>query len=207
MTRSADVLRDLHTSKDEVKIGHGILVGDEGYVSLTVTSPNEAGGITVRLENVPYVLDLAFNYFSLMAAHPREVDIATDDEDMSVTLVDGRLRFWCDESGYSNYGRKIDPDDNYIPSPEPIKNLVQPDFPVPLGFPVIALGSDDSTENDWLNSLTLLPKNLVKSAHPAPLAFPMIAPGGSDSREAAVDINVFYFIHGHTNEFMLRETA
>ena len=37
--------------------------------------------------------DLAFNLSSSMAAHTREVGFATDDEDMSVTLADGRLRF------------------------------------------------------------------------------------------------------------------
>ena len=47
-----------------------------------------------------YVLDLASNLYSLMAAHTRGVDVATDDEDMSVTLVDRRIRFWGDGSGY-----------------------------------------------------------------------------------------------------------
>ena len=64
-----------------------------------------------------YVPDLAFNLFSLMAAHTRGVDFATDDVDTSVTLADVRLRFWSDGSGYSNYGRRIDPDDDYIPFP------------------------------------------------------------------------------------------
>ena len=92
--------------------------------------------------------DLAFNLFSLMAAHTRGVGFATDDEDMSVTLADGRLRFCSDGSGYSNYGRRIDPDDDYIPFPlwvpDPIENAMQPALPVLLGVPVVAPGGDDS---------------------------------------------------------------
>ena len=91
-----------------------------------------------------------------------------------MTLVDGRLRFWSGGSGSSHYGRRIDPDDDYMLSPlwvpEPIENPVQPALPVPLGFSVIA-------------------------------------PGSTDSRDAAVDMNVFHCVHGHVDEFMLRETA
>ena len=47
----------------------------------------------------------------------------------------------------------------------------------------------------------------MQCAPPVPLAFPVIAPGSADSREAAVDINVYHCIHGHANEFILRETA
>ena len=145
-----------------------------------------------------------------MVAHTRGVGFATDDEDMSATLPDGHLRFWSDGSGYSNYGR-IDPDDDYIPFPlpvpDPIENPVQPALPVPLGFPMIAPGSDDSHVNEWLNSLTFLQENPVQLAHPVPLAFPVIARGSADSREAAVDINAYHCIHEHANEFLLWETA
>ena len=58
-----------------------------------------------------------------------------------MTLVDGCLRFWSDGSGYSNYGRRIGPDDDIpfsLSVPEPIENAVQPALPVPLGFPVTA---------------------------------------------------------------------
>ena len=72
---------------------------------------------------------------------------------------------------------------------------------------MVAPGSDDSHENEWLNSLTFLPEDPVHSAPPIPLAFPVIAPGSTDAHEAAVDINVFHCVHGHANEFLLRETA
>ena len=88
-----------------------------------------------------------------------------------------------------NYGRTIGPDGDCIlfplSVPEPIENAVQPALPVPLVFPVIAPGSDDSHENEWLNSLTFLPENPVQTAHHVALAFPVIAPGRVDSREAA----------------------
>ena len=136
-----------------------------------------------------------------MAAHTRGAGFATDAAEMRVTLADGHLRFWSDGSGYSNYGRRIDPDDDYIPFPlsvpDPIENAVQPALPVPLGLPVTAPGSDDSHENKWLNSSTFLPEDLVQSAPPVPLAFPVIAPRSADSREAAVDINAYHCIHGH----------
>ena len=102
--------------------------------------------------------DLAFTLFSLMATHIRGLNFALDDKYMSVTLVDGRLRFWSDGSGYLNYGRRIDPDDDYIPFtlsfPNPIENPVQPALPLALGVRVVPPRSDDSHENEWLNSLT-----------------------------------------------------
>ena len=83
MTRSADLLRDLHPS-DKVKIGNGALTGVEGYGSLIVVFPNKGGGIAVRLEKVAYVPDVAFNLFSLMTVHTRGVGFATDYVDMSI---------------------------------------------------------------------------------------------------------------------------
>ena len=68
----------------------------------------KAGEITVNVENGAYVPDLAFILFSLMAAHTRAVGFATDEE-RGVALVDGRHWFLCAGSGYSNYGRRIDP--------------------------------------------------------------------------------------------------
>ena len=102
MTRSADLIRDVQPSEHKVKVGNDTLIDVEGYGSLTVIFANKEGGIAVRLEKAAYVLDLAFNLFSLMAAHTRGVGFATDDEDISVTLVDGRLRFWSDGFRYSN---------------------------------------------------------------------------------------------------------
>ena len=88
MTKSDELLRDVQPSDDKVKIGDNTLLDVECCGSLTVVFPNKAGGVTVRLERVAYVPDLAFNLFSLMAAHTRGVGFATDDSDKSVTLLD-----------------------------------------------------------------------------------------------------------------------
>ena len=78
MTRSADLLRDLHPTEDKIKIGNGTLIGVEGYGSAdTADFPNTEGGVTVRLDEVAYVPDLAFNLFPLMAAHKPGVGFAT----------------------------------------------------------------------------------------------------------------------------------
>lgn len=71
ITRSADILRDFHPFEDKVKIGNDTLIGVEVYGSLIVLLPNKTGGITVRLETVAYVFDLAFNPCSFMAAVTR----------------------------------------------------------------------------------------------------------------------------------------
>ena len=60
--------------------------------------------------------------------------------------------------------------------PTPIENAGQPSLPAPLGFPVVASGSENSHENEWLNSFTFLPENPVQSVPSVPLAFPVIAP-------------------------------
>ena len=50
----------------------------------------------------------------------------TDDEGMSVTLADGRRRFWSDGSGYSNFGRRIDPDYYILFPTEPPLDVEMP---------------------------------------------------------------------------------
>ena len=65
MTRSADLLRDLHPIEDNVKVDNDTLVGVEGYGSLTAAFSNEEEGIAVRPEKMAYVPDLAFIFFFL----------------------------------------------------------------------------------------------------------------------------------------------
>ena len=139
-----------------------------------------------------------------MAVLARRVCFATYDE-YSVNLVDGLLRIWSDGSGDSNDRRRIDPDDDYtpfIPSvPETIENPVQTALLFPLGFPTISPGSDDSSENEWLNGLTFIPENLVQLATSILLAFLVIPRVSADSREAAVDIESS---HGRGCTFWLK---
>ena len=70
MTPSADLLSDVRLCDDKVRIGdnHMIYVG---YSTLTVVFP---GDLTVKLLDVAYVPELAFNLFSLMALTSREYD-------------------------------------------------------------------------------------------------------------------------------------
>ena len=63
MTTSDDLQRDARSSKVKVKIGNDNLIDIQSYGSLTVVFPNEARGITVRLEQVAYVPDSAFSLF------------------------------------------------------------------------------------------------------------------------------------------------
>lgn len=118
MTRSADLLCDMQPSENTVTIGNVTLIDVEGYASLAAGSPQKAGGITARRGKVfPHAPHEAFKPFPFMTAHPRGVGSTIDDSDMSVTLMDGRLRFWGGVSGYSTYGRRIDPDGNYTHFP------------------------------------------------------------------------------------------
>ncbi|CAM9259353.1 unnamed protein product, partial [Laminaria digitata] len=71
MTRSADLLSDVRLCDDKVRIGTNHLIDVVGYGTLTVVCP---GDLTVNLLDVAYVPDLAFNLFSLMAAHKIETD-------------------------------------------------------------------------------------------------------------------------------------
>ena len=73
MTRYADLLRDLHTSDDKVKIGNDTLIGVEGYGSLIIVFSKRDGGITVGPEMVALMPELVFKLFALMAAHTQGV--------------------------------------------------------------------------------------------------------------------------------------
>ena len=47
----------------------------------------------------------------------------------------------------------------------------------------------------------------MQPAHTIPRACPVIAPGRANLHDTTADINVFHCVHGHANEFLLRETA
>ncbi|CAM9165641.1 unnamed protein product, partial [Laminaria digitata] len=88
MTRSADLLSDVRLCDNKVRIGDNHLIDVVGYGTLTVVFP---GDLTVKLLDVAYVPDLAFNLFSLMAAHKQGVGFMTEEEDLCISLFDGRL--------------------------------------------------------------------------------------------------------------------
>lgn len=85
-----------------------------------------------------------------MAAHIRGVGFATDDKDMSVTLVDGRLGFGA-----------MDLDtQTMVEGSTLIDNPIPPQFSSRVLF-LIAHGKDDWRENKWLNGSTFLPEDRV----------------------------------------------
>lgn len=86
------MLRDLQTFEDKVNT----VINTESSGLLIVVVSNNVRGITMRLNKVAYVPDLAFSLFSLTAVHSRGVGSTTDDSDSSVSLPD--IGFWSDRS-------------------------------------------------------------------------------------------------------------
>ena len=75
------------------------------------------GDLTVKLLDVAYVPDLAFNLFSQMAAHKQGVGFNIEDKDLYVSLFNVRLRFEGDGSSYPGFAYRIESDDGYVPFP------------------------------------------------------------------------------------------
>ena len=112
------------------------MIGVEGYGSLLVYFPNEQRGVTAKLERVYFVPILALNHFSFLDAHKQGLGFVTDDEDMSVTLVDDRLRVWSDGYGHSNLGRRMNPtDDDYIPFSNSVLEPIETPCSLLIMFP------------------------------------------------------------------------
>ena len=147
MTHSAHLLSDVRLCDDKVTIGDNHLIDVVGYGTLTVVFPRD---LTVNLLNVAYVPEIAFNLFWLIAAHKQGVACTTEEKDLCISLFNGRLRFEGDESSYSGFAYRIEPDDGYGPSPletpNPAEICVEYGCVFSLAFPVLAPGSTASTE-------------------------------------------------------------
>ena len=76
MTHSADLLSDVRLCEDQVRNDYNHLIDVVGYGRLTVVFP---GDLTVKLLDVAYVPEIAFNLFSLMAAHKQGVAFTTEE--------------------------------------------------------------------------------------------------------------------------------
>ncbi|CAN0391720.1 unnamed protein product [Laminaria digitata] len=100
MTHSADFLSDVRPCDDKVGIGDNHLIDVVGYGTLTAVFP---GDLTVKLLDVTYVPDIAFNLFSLLAAHKHGVGFMTEKK-LCISLFNGRLKFEGDGSSYCRYG-------------------------------------------------------------------------------------------------------
>ena len=148
MTHSADLLSDVRLCDDKVRIGDNHLIDVVEYGTLTVVFP---GNPTVKLLDMDYVPEIAFNLFSLMAAHEQAVAFTTEEKDLCISLFNGRLRFEGNGSIYSGFTYRIEPDDGYVPflfeTPNPPETCVEYGCDFPLAFPVLAPGSTASTEN------------------------------------------------------------
>ncbi|CAN0450323.1 unnamed protein product, partial [Laminaria digitata] len=125
MTHSADFLSDVRLCDDKVRIGDNHLIDVVGYGTLTAVFP---GDLTVKLLDVAYLPDIAFNLFSLMAAHKHGVGFMTE-KNLCISLFSGRLKFEGDGSSYSSFACRIEPDDGYVPfpllTPDPSENCVE----------------------------------------------------------------------------------
>ncbi|CAN0208252.1 unnamed protein product, partial [Laminaria digitata] len=96
MTHSGHFLSDVRLC-DKVRIGDNHLIDVVGYGTLTAVFP---GDLTVKLLDVAYVPDIAFNLFSLMAAHKHGAGFMTETN-LCISLFNGRLKFEGDGSSYS----------------------------------------------------------------------------------------------------------
>ena len=147
MTHSADLLSDVRLCDDKVRIGDNHLIDVVGYGTLLVVFP---GDLSVNPLNVAYTPDLAFNLFSLMAAHEQGVGCMIEDEGLCISLFDVWLRFEDDKSRSSNFACRVEPDNGYVPfpllTPDHAENRVETGCDFPLAFPVLAPSSAASAE-------------------------------------------------------------
>ena len=146
-THSADQLSDIRLCNDKVRIGDNDLIGVVGYGRLTVVFP---GDLTVKLLDVGYVPDLAFNLCSLMAAHKLGEGFMAEEECSRFSLFNGRLRFEGDRSSYPNFACRIEPDNGYVTfpllTPDFTENRAKNDCDSPQALPALAPGSAASVE-------------------------------------------------------------
>ncbi|CAN0277930.1 unnamed protein product, partial [Laminaria digitata] len=113
MMHSAEFLGDVRLCDDKVRIGYNHLIDVVGYGTLTAVF---SGDFTVKLLDVAYVPDIAFNLFSLTAAHKHGVGFMIE-KNLCISLFNGRLKFEGDGSSYSSFACRIEPDDGYVPFP------------------------------------------------------------------------------------------
>ena len=111
MSGSKECMSDMRISNDKVRIGDTHLLDVECVGTVTVVFPSETGDVTLRIEDVAYVPDLGFNLFSLIAAHQNKMYYRPEEDEITLSLLDGRLRFPFDGASYSKLGYRIDSND------------------------------------------------------------------------------------------------
>ena len=77
------------------RIGDKHLIDVVGYDTLTVAFP---GDLFVKLLDVAYVPDIAFNVFSMTPTHKQGERFTTEEEGLCFSIFGGKLRFEGDGS-------------------------------------------------------------------------------------------------------------
>lgn len=174
MTDSKEYMRDIRPSNDQVRIGDYQLIDVECVGTLTIVFPSVNGEVTLRLEDVAYVPRLKYNLLPLIVAHQNKMLFRPEENELTLSLLDGRLKFPFDGSSYAQTGYRIEGSGMLCPSERslPMMEVQRP----------------------------LSPKRYDT------VAFPVLAPGSSAISPIA-DINDFHNLYGHSNEFILRQTA
>ena len=114
ITHSADLSSDVRLGDDQVRVGDNHPIDVVGCGTLTVVFSVD---LTVKLWDAAYVPDIAFNLFSLMAAHKQGIGFATEQKDLCISLFNGRLIYEGDGSSYSRFAYKMEPYVGYVPFP------------------------------------------------------------------------------------------
>ena len=136
----------------QVEVGIEVVVSRQVEVTQQARTVRVAVAVTPKppLLDVACVPEIAFNLFSLIAAHKQGVSLTTEEKDLCISLFNGRLRFEGDGSSNSGFAYKIEPDDGYVPLPletfNPPETCVEYGCDFPLAFPVLAPGSTASIE-------------------------------------------------------------
>ena len=143
---SAYLLSDVRQC-DKVMIGDNRLIDIVGHGTLIYVFPED---LTVKLLDVAYMPDIAFNVFSVIAAHRQGVRFTTEEEALRISPFDGRLGFEGDESSFSGFACRIEPGDGHVPfpllTPNPPEDCVQSGCDFLLAYLVLASCSNACVE-------------------------------------------------------------
>ena len=135
---------DTRPSNDKVRIGNASLIDVECVGTVTIVFPSDTGDVTLRLEDVAYVPELKFNLFSLVAAHQHRLYFKPEEDEVTLSLLDGRLKFPFDGASYCKLGYRIDCNDVIPPSRVlPMMEVQVKHFSdeAPTAVPVLAPGN------------------------------------------------------------------
>lgn len=85
---------------------------------MSIIFPSETGDVTLRFEDVAYVPEMGFDLISQIAAHQSNVHFKPEEDEITPSLLDGRLRFPLDGESIYKLGYRIERNDIVPPSEE-----------------------------------------------------------------------------------------